>query len=194
MTVLEARNPWEAAVRVLVVFQSADFLLIGWWWGNRVGFPESRAQPEVNILGLVGASGLTEELNDVLLGIVSEKEAKSCPTLHCCFLTASHLFLLGVGKNLHTFGDQGRSEVFCVSGQERTVGKHGFSWLRWKIKVFLYHLFLLWCNSDRWKGLYLHRAEKKTISHFLWSLHFIVLFWKSDEGRMSATLLGNCLW
>ena len=34
------------------------------------------------------------------------------------------MFLLGVGKNLHTFGDQVRSEVFCVSSQERTVGKH----------------------------------------------------------------------
>lgn len=58
-----------------------------------MGFQESHAQPEVNILGLVGASGLTE-LNDVLLGIVSEKEAESCPTLHCCFLTASQCFCL----------------------------------------------------------------------------------------------------
>lgn len=89
-----------------------------------MGFQKSCAQPEVNILGLVGASGLTEELNGVLLGIFSEKEAESCPTLHCCFLTASHLFLLGVGKNLHTSGDQVRSEVFCVSSQECTVGKH----------------------------------------------------------------------
>ena len=30
-----------------------DFLLIGWWRGNRVGFQESCAQPEVAILHLV---------------------------------------------------------------------------------------------------------------------------------------------
>ena len=32
----------------------ANFLLIGWWWGNRVVFQESCAQPEVTILHLGG--------------------------------------------------------------------------------------------------------------------------------------------
>ena len=82
-----------------------DFLLIGWWWGNRVVFQEPRAKPEVNVLGLGGASGLTEELK-VFCWVCSLREAEAYPTLRYCLLTASPLFLLGVGENLQTFGDQ----------------------------------------------------------------------------------------
>ena len=39
---------WDESCRV------CDFLLIGWWWGNRAAFQESCAQPEVTILHLGG--------------------------------------------------------------------------------------------------------------------------------------------
>ena len=47
----------------------ADFLLTGWWWGNRVTFQESCAQPEVTIFHLGGSLSSTEELKGIAVYI-----------------------------------------------------------------------------------------------------------------------------
>ena len=46
-----------------------DFLLIGWWWGDRVVFQESCAQPEVTILHLGGGLGSAKELYNIVMYI-----------------------------------------------------------------------------------------------------------------------------
>ena len=46
-----------------------DFLLIGWWRGNREALQESCAQPEVTILNLGGGFSSAEELNSIVVYI-----------------------------------------------------------------------------------------------------------------------------
>ena len=75
-------------------------------------FQEPRAKPEVNVLGLGGASGLTEELNGVLLGMFSEG-SRSLP--HTALLSLYCLSFVSAwcrGKPPDIWGS-GLSEVKC---------------------------------------------------------------------------------
>lgn len=66
LKVFQGRISWGGGQALRYLSLCADFLRIGWWWGNREGLQESRAQPEVTVLHLVGALAPAEELKDIL--------------------------------------------------------------------------------------------------------------------------------
>lgn len=76
--------------------RGCDFLLVGWWWGNRASPQESCAQPEVTILYLGGASVPAKELKDIRYVYSLRWNWDPSPRLLYCSLIASPLFL-------HTF-------------------------------------------------------------------------------------------
>ena len=64
---------WDGDYRV------CDFLLIHWWWDNRVVLQESYAQPEVTSLTRVEALVSVEELKNMLcISIFLKEEPRSC--------------------------------------------------------------------------------------------------------------------
>ena len=106
MTVFEGRDTWGAGVRVLVVFHCLQ--TFSWLVGGEVtGWCSRNLELSLKLTSSGWAKlQVSEELSGVLLGMFSEREAEACPTLRCCLLTDSPLFLLGIGENLQTFGDQ----------------------------------------------------------------------------------------
>ena len=70
-----------------------DFLLIGWWWGNRKVFQKSCAQPEVTILHLGGGLSSYRRTQRYCYIYSLRRHQDPAPRLHYCFLTAPPLFL-----------------------------------------------------------------------------------------------------
>ena len=65
-----------------------DFLLIGWWWGNRAVLQESCAQPEVTILHLGRGLSSCRRTQWFCYVYFFRRNQDPAPRLHYCFLTA----------------------------------------------------------------------------------------------------------
>ena len=67
-----------------------DFLLIGWWWGNKAVLQESCPQSEITILH---RGNLLQKNSKILLCIFLERNQDPAPRLHDGFLTVPPFFL-----------------------------------------------------------------------------------------------------
>ena len=106
MIVFEGRNTWGAGVRVFVVFHSLH-TFSGVVGGEVTGWCSRNLAQSLKLTSSGWAELKVSQKNStVFCWICSLREAEACRTLRCCLLTASPLFLLGVGENLQTFGDQ----------------------------------------------------------------------------------------
>ena len=94
-------------VRIFYLSLWADFLLIAWWWGNRVMFQESCAQSKVNILLLVGDLPSYRRTQRYYYICSLRKNQDPVP---CCTIVSWLLSLTSLISNCFTlhFGTQGR--------------------------------------------------------------------------------------
>ena len=99
---------WEEGCR------ACDFLLIGWWWSNRVVLQESCAQPEFTILHLHGGLSSCRKTQRYCYVYSLRRNQDPAPRLRCCFQTVLPLTLyslpplISICWNL-PFGTQARS-------------------------------------------------------------------------------------
>ena len=118
-------------VRVVVLLW-ANFLLIGWWWGNMTVLQESCTQPEVTVLHVGGGLSFCWTIQRNFYIYSLRKNQDPTPRLHCCFLIVPFLclhplpYLISSCLNLPS-GTQGRSkslnEAYFVQARNRRQGK-----------------------------------------------------------------------
>ena len=117
-------------VRVVPLW--ANFLLIGWWWGDMTVLQESCAQPEVTGLHVGGDLSFCWTIQRNFYIYSLRKNQDPTPRLHYCFLIVPFLclhplpYLISSCLNL-PFGTQGRSkglnEAYFVQARNRRRGK-----------------------------------------------------------------------
>ena len=94
MKVFKERIIWGGGQSLHSLLLCADFLLIGWWWGDRAVLQESGAQPEVTILHLGGGLSSYRRTQRYCYVYSLRRNQDPTPSLHYCPLAAFPLFLI----------------------------------------------------------------------------------------------------